>query len=79
MKAFCVYPGKTSFDEGCVLVFANNRNKAKSIALNSGPWIGLDYMDFNAKRVPSFDKHYDGKIIHDTNDTLPETFFLDDI
>lgn len=78
MKAYCVYPGETSFDEGCVLVFAENRNKAKSIALHSGPWIGLWYLDFNAKRAPNFDKHYNGRIIHDTNETLPEPFFIED-
>jgi len=81
MKAYCIYPGKDTYDEGCVLVFAKTRNKAKVIAWQYGPWI-TDYIDFNARRVPNFDKYNKikgvyGRPLHETNETLPEPFFDD--
>ena len=82
MKAYCVYPSKHPNDEGCVLVFAKTRNGAKVVAWKYGPWI-TDYIDFNARRVPDFDKHSKakgvyGRSLHKTNDTLPEPFFTED-
>lgn len=76
-KAYMVYPGNDSFDEGCVLVFAENRNKARSFAVLYGPWIGNTYLEMSARRVKRFDKHaqIDFPLLHETNEHLPEPFF----
>ena len=73
IKAWCVYPGNNTFDEGCILVFAISRNKAKSLGLSKGPWIGLEYLDFKAKRTPAFDKYFNkNNLIIETNNELPK-------
>jgi hypothetical protein len=58
MKAWLVYPGETPNDEGCVLVYAPNKGKAKNIACKKGPWTAADYIDFRARRVPSMDQYH---------------------
>jgi hypothetical protein len=71
MKAYNVYPGETPFDDGCVLVYAETRNKAKLKAYRAGPWT-LDYIDFKAIRVPKFDEYYNGRQLIEENRELPE-------
>ena len=86
MKAYCVYPSKDPFDCGCVLVFSETKNRAKSFAYRKGPWI-TDYTDFRAIRKPEYDKYFQsidfigGVPIVETNDDLPDgvpPFFIDD-
>jgi hypothetical protein len=77
-----VHPGKDPFDDGCVLVYASDRNKAKSLGFKKGPWIEFDYLDFRAVRKPVYDNLFkaSGKYLIETNDELPEgapPFFTD--
>ena len=77
-KAYMVYPGVSPFDDGCVLTFAESRNKARSFTMTYGPWIGNTYLEMNAKRARRFDKYAPSKPkIYDTNDGLPEPFFTE--
>ncbi len=77
-RAYMVYPGNDPFDDGCVLVFAENRNKARSFAVLSGPWIGIHYLEMNGRRMKRFDQYAPSEPkIYDTNDGLPEPFFTD--
>ena len=77
-KAYVVYPGNDPYDDGCVLVFAENRNKARSFTMTYGPWVGNTYLEMNARRVKQFDQYATDKPkIYDTNDGLPEPFFTE--
>lgn len=61
-------------DDGCLLVFAHTRNKARVVASNNGIAYGFldEYVHVRCRRVPKFDKWYRGKNIIDTNYGLPE-------
>ena len=67
MKAYIV------FDEdpywGCVLVYAENRNKAKMASYNK--LFKWDYIDMTALRRPDYDKYYNGNPVIETNGDLP--------
>ena len=78
LKAYNVFPGKDPFDEGCILVFAETRNKARLVGLN-GPWLHTDYLTMSARRVKRFDKYAEGErpYYYETNDELPEPFFYE--
>lgn len=80
MKAYNVYPGDNMFHEGCVLVYANTRNKARQLGFKKGPWNGYDYIDFNALRVKPFDNVFNKEIVIESNKELPEgLIFFDEI
>ena len=62
-------------DDGCVLVFAETRNQARSVACKEGPWCGwYEYPDFKALRVPAFDQYAEGEESYfiEFNRELPE-------
>ena len=77
LKAYNTYPGESPHYEGCILVFAKDRNEAKSIGCNEGPWLEAVYIEMNARRVKHFDKYAKGETAYhvETNDDLPEPFF----
>ena len=73
MKAYCVYPKPDPFREGCLLIFANDRNEAKFLCSKYGPFQSYDYIDFYANRKKEYDKYYRiGFQIIETNDELPD-------
>lgn len=83
LKCYSVYPSKDSYEYGCLLVFAKNRNTAKTFACGYGFW-SLDYIDYNAVRIKRLDYIAEGKtetFAIETNEELPngETFYDDDI
>ena len=69
-KAFMVFSGYPQ--DGCLLVFAENRNKAKSISV--GQLFDWEYCQINTRRQPEYDKHSekDSAYIVESNDDLPE-------
>ena len=70
MKAYSIFSGCPS--DGCILVYAETRNQAKSKAV--GELFEWEYVDMNSRREPSFDKYasqVSGYIVED-NDELPE-------
>ena len=83
MKAYMVWPGTAhDFSDGCLLVFAHNRNEARMFAYVNGPWgFEYGYIDFSAIRRPAFDQYAKGDKPHaiETNDGLPDgvTFYED--
>lgn len=87
MKAYSVFPSDDSYDRGCLLIFAENRNKAKFIGLKNWPGYNeyFTYLDMTALRVPKMDKCPRHKMrecwIVETNEELPDgwTFFDDNI
>ena len=62
MKAYKVTDRHNALDYSTV-IFAENRNKAKSKALHSDAfeWCEMEYTDFSATRIPELDKFYRGK------------------
>ena len=70
MKAFMIYSGWPQ--DGCLLVFAESANKAKSMCV--GVLFDWEYTEMNSRRVKDFDKVAEavGKAIIETNDDLPE-------
>ena len=80
LKAYVVFVGDSPLDEGCVLVFAYNRNAARLMAYHKGPW-SVDYIEIKARRIKWFDKYIKDDIpkLFETNDDLPEPFFTDEI
>jgi hypothetical protein len=57
LKAYCVYPGRDPADEGCLLVFAPTRGKARGFALRNWPGLYLEFTDFKAVRRQTWDKY----------------------
>jgi len=73
MKAWMVHPGKDPYDDGCVLVYAPNRNDARLLAFRYGPWYEFDYIEFRAIRKKQYDKFkHTGNPVIETNDELPK-------
>lgn len=63
-NAFCFSPR-----DGCLLVYAENRNKARYIASRSlWEW---EYNLITAVRVKDYDEYYDKAEYFETNDDLP--------
>ena len=62
MKAWLIRDSKGIYDFSTV-VFAETRNKAKVLGMNSDAYYGaeLDYTDVNATRIPKLDKYYRGE------------------
>lgn len=76
IKAYMTF----SYDpaEGCVLIYATTRNKARYISSNS--LFCWDYDGINAIRKPKFDKYYNGVSVIETNKYLPTDapdFYID--
>lgn len=62
MKAYRVYD-KDGVCDYTIIVFAENRNQARYIALHSEAFEWYDcltYIDLIAKRIPALDKYYRG-------------------
>ena len=76
MKVFVTFCGSTW--DGCLLVVAETRNKARAMAVGS-PW-SWEYRDINSRRVPEYDKYFDKPQVIEANDELPDgapDFYLD--
>jgi|GEM_PF-3469226 len=84
LKCFVVFPCDEPIDCGCLLAWAEDRDKARSLAHYEGPWSDIEFTAWNARRVKHLDYLGRKKIfpfIIETNDELPKgvTFFLEDI
>ena len=81
LKAFMSYPGKNPHDDGCLLIYAENRNQARMIAHRKGPW-WADYIEIRAIRSHRMDKYAmgDTPYIIETNQELPKgaAFYLEE-
>lgn len=60
MKAYRVEERHGVYDFATV-VFAETRNKAKAIAVNTDCLEGVEYTDISATRIPALDRFYRGK------------------
>ena len=72
LRAWCVFCGHPS--DGCLLVFASTRNKARTTGLSKGLWEWDWYIDIRATRAPEHDKYATGSepyVVHENAD-LPE-------
>lgn len=58
VKAYKAY---STYTEYSVVVFAENANKAKSIAMNADGFEYERYIDMRAERLPNCDEFYKGK------------------
>ena len=57
MKAYIV-SDKTGYRDMATVVFAESRNAAKSVAMNTETCDGLDYTEIRAIREPALDQYY---------------------
>ncbi|GMR15843.1 MAG: hypothetical protein BMS9Abin31_0137 [Gammaproteobacteria bacterium] len=69
MKAYMIFSGYPQ--DGCLLVFAESRNKAKYAVSISG-YFDWDYENMNSRRMKPYDKYYKGRSMVDCNDDLPK-------
>lgn len=81
LKAWMVFCGEPY--DGCLLVFAPNRNDARKIGYKKGPYDWEDYIDVRARRAQKHDADAvgDAPYIIETNNELPEgaeSFYQDD-
>lgn len=58
MKAFIV---STDYGDFSTVVFAENRGRAKAIAMYTDALEGADYIDIRARRCPALDKYYNNR------------------
>lgn len=58
MKAYAITVDSSDLT---AIVFAETRNKAKSIAQYTETFGYVEYIDVRAKRIPALDKYYKGK------------------
>ena len=71
--------------EGCLLVFAETRNKAKAVTVNNGICVGFldEYRYVRCRRMPEFDEWYRDKAIVEQNIDLPKEcplkFYTEDV
>lgn len=83
MKAWIAHDGSVA--DGCLLVYAETRNKARQTAAASGICVGFldEYIYVRCRRMPQFDKWYRDKQIIMQNTDLPKecplTFYTEDI
>jgi hypothetical protein len=82
LRAWIVFSGEPY--DGCLLVYARNRNEARSTGFRKGPWEWSDYIDVDAHRRPRYDAYATGNqpYIIETNDELPdgaEPFYDDNL
>lgn len=80
-KAYMTFDRHNGPEDGCLLVFARNRNQAKRFGMTV-PFGDIDYIDVCAIRKPEFDdlaKTMNLRVI-ETNLQLPEDrpFFVED-
>lgn len=78
-KAYMTFSGDREY--GCLLVFAETPNKARSLSVNY--LFEWEYVDISAHRKPAYDKFVDmvGSIV-ETNDDLPDgapSFYDDNV
>ena len=81
MKAWCVF--ESNPHDGCILVYANTRNRARSLGFYKGPWAWdwESYMTTNARRAKDWDHVFNEEKIIEGNDELPDgtdKFYIDD-
>ena len=69
MKAWHIFEGDPC--ESSLLVFAENRNRAKQMAHQNGTWKYEEYIHIRANRAPEFDGIFNAERVVDTNDDLP--------
>ena len=60
MKAYKITDRNGVYDYA-IIVFAENRNKAKAIAVNTDSFEDIEYKDIRAIRMPKLDKYYRGE------------------
>lgn len=79
LRAYDVHPYPDSYDCGCVLVYAHNRDEARIYVTKKGPFDD-PFAELRAIRVSSFDKYAEGDIVYsvETNEGLPEPFYRED-
>ena len=66
--------------EANLLIFADDRNRARYIAWTHGTWEFDSYIDIQAKRAPRWDNLFDNEKVIDENADLPagaEPFYTD--
>ena len=77
MKAYMVFSGYPQ--DGCLLVYAETSNKAKSLCV--GHDFDWEYTQMNSRRQPDYDQHFNGtNTIIECNDDLQKgvpPFFSD--
>jgi hypothetical protein len=79
MKAWHVHEGDY---ESNLLIFAEDRNRARYIAWTHGTWEFDSYVAIMAKRAPRWDNLFDTEKVIDSNEDLPagaEPFYRDDL
>ena len=59
MKAFIV---STDYGDFSTVVFAENRGRAKTVAMRTDACEGADYIDIHARRCRALDKYYNDRI-----------------
>ena len=82
MKAWIADDGRA--EDGCLLIYAETRNKAKTAAVYSGICIGFldEYIHVRCRRMPQFDQWYRDKVIIEENRDLPKgcpPFYTEDV
>ena len=65
MKAYII---STDYGDFSTVVFAENRNKAKSVGMHTDACMDADYVDIRARRCPALDKYYNNRIEMDWMD-----------
>lgn len=71
MKAWCVHDGWP--EEGCLLVFAPTRNRARQLFISDHPLIGdFQYRDTVATRASKWDDLFDDERVVCDNSELPK-------
>lgn len=73
MKAWLV---KEKGEFTATVVFAKNRNEAKSIALTTEACEGAEYIDIEARRLPEADLQYNGRDVMDWCDPDDRLFLV---
>ena len=59
MKAYIV---STDYGDFSTVVFADNRGRAKSIAMGTDACMGADYIDIHARRCSALDQYYNNRV-----------------
>lgn len=73
LRAFCVYPGPTPLEEGCLLVFAKTNGQARAFTSRYGFW-EYEFIEYHAHRAPDWDylTKGDQPFAYETNQDLPK-------
>lgn len=70
LRAWHVFQGEPT--EGSLLIFASNRNRAKTVGFKKGPWEWEGYLTLSARRAPEWDKFALEERVIEANDELPK-------